>query len=134
MESALPRGGEMEIPMKQMKSRIRYLILFTFLLAVFMAVNTHADPLLSASVNGQEITGRIFMKPGDRLPLTVTCDNVQLVPTDVKYKSSRKAVAKVSKKGVIKAIPNPLKILCAIKYIRILIFATAKLHILIVKC
>lgn len=103
MESALPRGGEMEIPMKQMKSRIRYLILFTFLLAVFMAVNTHADPMLTASANGQQITSRIYLKPGDRLPLTVTCDNVQLVPTDVKYKSSRKAVAKVSKKGVIKA-------------------------------
>ena len=89
--------------MKQVVLKVRYLMIFMLFLAVFMSVNTHAVPLLSASVNGQEITGRIFMKPGDKLPLTVTCDNAELVPTDVKYKSSRKAVAKVSKKGVIKA-------------------------------
>ena len=88
--------------MKQVIRKCSLLLMFTLFLAVFVPVSAHAAKTMTVTVNGEE-NNRITLNKGDKVQITVQYGERILKVKKPKYKSSKKAVAKVTKKGVIKA-------------------------------
>ena len=78
------------------------MLMFALFLAAFIPMSAHAAKVLSVSVNGETVK-KITVNKGDKIPLTVLNGNKVLKPKKPQYTSSNKDVAKVTKKGVIKA-------------------------------
>lgn len=91
-----------EVTMKQVIRKCSLLLMFTLFLAVFVPVSAHAAKTMTVTVNGEE-NNRITLNKGDKVQITVQYGERILKVKKPKYKSSKKAVAKVTKKGVIKA-------------------------------
>ena len=94
--------------MKQVIRKCSLLLMFTLFLAVFVPVSAHAAKTMTVTVNGEE-NNRITLNKGDKVQITVQYGERILKVKKPKYKSSKKAVAKVTKKGVIKAKSEGLR-------------------------
>lgn len=88
--------------MKQVIRRFSFMLMLTLFLAAFVPTSVQAAKTLSVTVNG-ETTKKITLNKGEKVSLSVQYGNKTLKVKKPKYKSSKKTVAKVTKKGVIKA-------------------------------
>ena len=88
--------------MKQVIRKCSLLLMFTLFLAVFVPVSAHAAKIMTVTVNGEE-NNSITLNKGDKVQITVQYGERILKVKKPKYTSSKKAVAKVTKNGVIKA-------------------------------
>ena len=88
--------------MKQVMRRFSVILLFSLILSAMLPVSAYAAKELTAGVDGTAVR-KLTVQKGDKIPLTVTYGTKILKPEKPAYKSSNKSVAKVTKKGVIKA-------------------------------
>ena len=88
--------------MKQAIRKLSFMLMLTLFLTAFIPMSAHAAKALSVAVNGETVK-KITLNVGDKIPLTVMRGEKTLVPTKVKYTSSSKSIAKVTRKGYVKA-------------------------------
>lgn len=89
--------------MKQIIRKCSLMLMLALFLSAFVPMSAQAAKALSVTVNGKTVK-KISMVKGEKIAVRVKYGSKTLKPLKAKYASSKKSVARVSKKGVIRTL------------------------------